>query len=542
MSHMKWHGWGEEDKEFGLKKNERLLSFLKGLLDIDLAETEKKRLEDIVLPDITLPGSTLRDLSSICETSTDSYDRLTHSMGKGYKDLLRIRRGEVKYAPDAVVFPGTNEEVIKVLELADMIDVAVVPYGGGTSVVSGLEPGRKNTISLDTRKLDRILDIDKVSMTAHVQAGILGPELERKLNAEGFTLGHFPQSFEFSALGGWIATRGAGQSSTKYGKIEEMVEALTMCCPHGKISTKKVPASATGSDMKQVLIGSEGSFGVITDAVLRLHKSPEKRHYSAFLFRNFKEGTESLRRLVQTGITPAVARLSDAGETRINMRLGSSKGSSLLKNIMNTMVKAYVKHRGYAGDELCMMILGLEGDRDQVEFDLKRSKKLLDGFYLGTSPGRQWYERRFDLPYARDELMDLGVLVETLETSTNWSNLMNLYGKIYTAIGDAIRAYGVKGIVMAHVSHLYSEGASLYYTFAAKAVEGREIEQWHAIKTAATEAIMGNGGALSHHHGIGREHAAWLKQELGHEWVKALKELKKNFDPNEIMNPGNMGL
>src|SRR3989344_2714200 len=194
MSHMKWHGWGEEDKEFGLKKNERLLSFLKGLLDIDLAETEKKRLEDIVLPDITLPGSTLRDLSSICETSTDSYDRLTHSMGKGYKDLLRIRRGEVKYAPDAVVFPGTNEEVIKVLELADMIDVAVVPYGGGTSVVSGLEPGRKNTISLDTRKLDRILDIDKVSMTAHVQAGILGPELERKVNDERFTLGHFPQS------------------------------------------------------------------------------------------------------------------------------------------------------------------------------------------------------------------------------------------------------------------------------------------------------------------------------------------------------------
>lgn len=540
MNHMKWWGWGAEEKRYGLKENKKVLSYLECILDLELKEYPKVDLKDIKLPLATVPEYIFKRLDSFTETSTKKYDKLTHCMGKGYKDLVRIRKGEIMYAPEIVVYPKTVEEVEKILSFAKENRFKVVPFGGGTSVVGGVETTQPGTICLDTKKLNKVLCIDKSSQTAHVQAGILGPDLEKKLNKEGFTLGHFPQSFEYSALGGWIATRAAGQSSTKYGKIEDMVEALTMCYPGGKISTKTTPASASGSDIKQLLIGSEGLFGVITDAVVRIHPLPEYQYYCGFILKNFGDGIEILRTLLQNEIKPAVARLSDAQETRAMMKLGSTE-KKFPSNLVKDVFKFYIKKKGY-NEDACMLILGFEGPKDKVKFDFEKAKRMIKGVYLGRSPGEQWLKNRFELPYLRDDLLDFGVMVDTLESATNWNNLISLYTKTKEAMEQAIASYNVKGFVQAHVSHVYREGASLYYTFVAKEVKGKEIEQWTAIKKAATDAIIENKGTLSHHHGIGKDHAEWIEHEHGKKGVEVIKRLKDCFDPYRILNPGKMGI
>jgi len=536
---MKWWGWGSENKEYGLKNNQELLSFLEGLLETELKETYKIDYNHIKLPKITIPGNILYEIKAIAESSTEKHDRLTHCMGKSYRDLLRIRHGDIDFAPDIVTYPKSSEEVEKLLQFANENSLKIVPFGGGTSVVGGVETNHNKTICIDTKKLRRILSIDKISKTAHVQSGILGPELEEILNREGFTLGHFPQSFEYSSLGGWIATRGAGQNSTKYGKIEDMVEALTVCYPHGKISTKITPATASGSDIKNILIGSEGLFGIITDAVMKLHYAPEARHYCGFLFKDFDKGIESLRRIMQNEINPSVVRLSDADETKALMKFSSSK-KGIFNNLKKDLAKFYIKKKGYIGDDLCMLILGFEGSKERVKFDFQNSKKLIDGFYLGTSPGQSWFESRFELPYLRDDLLDFGVLVDTLETATNWSNLQNLYTKTKESIENAISSLGSKGFVQTHVSHTYNEGASLYYTFVAKTMPGQELRQWNTIKKAASDTIIKNNGTISHHHGIGIDHAPWIKGEHGKEGVEVIKKLKEHFDPEKVLNPGKL--
>ncbi|MBM3200703.1 FAD-binding oxidoreductase [Candidatus Woesearchaeota archaeon] len=541
MELMKWWGWGSEKKEYGLKKNKKLLSYIQDVLGLDLREYPKKTFENITLPDITVSKKIIDELKLLTNASTEKHDRLTHSMGKGYKDLVRIRNGDIRQAPDVVAYPETVEEVEKLLNYAKEKKLKIIPFGGGTSVVGGVETTCPGTICADMKKLDKVMSIDTVSQTAHVQAGILGPDLEEKLTKAGFTLSHFPQSFEYSTLGGWIATRAAGQNSTKYGKIEDMVEALTMHYPGGKISTKTVPASASGSDIKQLLIGSEGLFGIITDAVIRLHPLPEHKHYSGFILKNFDEGITTLREILQNEITPAVARLSDSEETRAMMKIGSSD-KGIVNGLMKDAFKFYLKKRGYSGDEVCMLILGFEGPKDKVRFDFETAKKIVRGAYLGTSPGKQWLKNRFELPYLRDDLLDLGILVDTLESATNWSNIPCLYAKTKQSMEDSIKSYGVKGFVQTHISHVYREGASLYYTFVAKEVKGKEIEQWTEIKKAATDTIISNGGTLSHHHGVGKDHAAWIEHEHGKKGVEIIKKLKECFDPDKVLNPGKMGI
>ena len=541
MKQMKWWGWGSESKEYGLKKNKKLLAYIKEELDLDLKEQAKIDFANINLPKLTISEGILAEIQSFTNSSIDKHDRLTHCMGKSYKDLIRIRKGKIDFAPDIVTYPESIEEVQNIIKLAKENNLKIVPFGGGTSVVGGVETTCDGTICLDTKMLNKILAIDKVSQTAHVQAGILGPDLEKKLNKKGFTLGHLPQSFEFSTLGGWIATRGAGQNSTKYGKIEDMVEALTLYYPYGDISTKVTPATASGSDIKQLLIGSEGLFGIITDAVIKLHPSPESMHHYGFLFKNFDQGLESLRTILQNDITPSVARLSDAEETSTMMKMSSSE-TKFPNNIIKNIAKYYIKKKGYKGDDLCMLILGFEGAEDRVKFDFKKSKKLIKGLYLGTSPGNKWFEKRFELPYLRDELIDFGVLVDTLETATNWDNLPNLYNKTKETIESTIYSQGVKGFVQTHVSHIYREGASLYYTFVAKAIKDKEIEQWDTIKKAAIKEIIQNGGTLSHHHGIGKDHAAWMADEHGTKGLDLIRSVKHFFDPDKILNPGKMNI
>jgi alkyldihydroxyacetonephosphate synthase len=390
-------------------------------------------------------------------------------------------------------------------------------------------------VSLDLRRLDRIVDIDRQSLTATLEAGLFGPELERRLAAEGLTLGHFPQSFEFSTVGGWVATRSAGQASTGFGRIDELVEGVTCVAPAGRVEARAQPASAAGPRLRELLVGSEGALGVISSATLRVRPAPAARLYEGWSFKSFAEGIEAFRVMEQAEASPDIARLSDEEETRIALTMGSS-GSTFER-----LGRAYLRLRGHEGG--CLAIAGYEGDDDHVARRRERTAALLragGGLLLGRNPGESWARGRYAAPYLRDELLSRGVLVETLETATSWSGLAALYRGVAGALRDSLGARGTPPIVMCHVSHLYPSGASLYFTFFARQQAGEELEQWRAAKKAASDAIVANGGTITHHHAIGRDHLPWMRHEVGETGLELLRAAKERLDPAGIMNPGKL--
>lgn len=543
----RWWGWGSLDRSYDLSNRLQFWPFLVDELGLTGDETSPRPdLERITLPSPRLSGEDVQALAAIVgddNLSLEHEARVRHSVGKSYPDLMRLRLAQLERAPDLVVWPGDEEQVAALLALAVRANWSVVPYGGGSSVTGGLEAlGERPAISLDLARLDQVLTVDPLSHTATAQAGILGPALEEALNSQGLTLGHFPQSFEFSSLGGWIATRAAGQQSLRYGKIEEMVQSLRMVTPDGVIETRNVPASAAGPSIKEVLVGSEGAYGVITQATMRLRSLPAVRDYRGLLFRSYGDGVAAIRTMMQSERPPAMARLSDVAETRAYQAMSRS-GGGRRDQLTRAIGVRLMKRRGFALQGACLMILGCEGDEQSVPEDLDAALSICaanGAFHLGRSPGEAWYEERFDLPYLRDMLLDQGIMVDTLETATTWDNLLPLYERVGQAIAAAIEAEGMKPLVMCHVSHAYSDGASLYYTFLARQSADREIAQWEYVKRKATQAIMQHGGTLSHHHGVGVDHRPWLEEEHGTLGVVAMRALKQTFDPYGVMNPGKL--
>ncbi|HEY8432082.1 MAG TPA: FAD-binding oxidoreductase [Sandaracinaceae bacterium] len=539
---LRFNGWGLRDKTFDLRGREReVWAFVSDALGLrELPWTPAKPLDAIALPEIALDEAALGALRAVCEVRTDAFERAFHALGKSYYDLLRIRRGELPDAPDAVVYPRSHEEVLAVLRACAELDLAVVPYGGGSSVVGGVEArraGKRGVVTLDTTRLDALLDLDEVSHTATFQAGVYGPELEDVLGQRGYTLGHYPQSFEFSTLGGWIAARGAGQQSNRYGTAAKLLVAARVATPSGEWRTKPFPASAAGPDLNALIAGSEGVLGVITEATVKVHPVPEARDFVSFLFRDWESGTLAVRRLVQAELPIATLRLSDEEETRF---FGAFRGVLKPSRMQETAQKALALG-GY--DQPCVLMMGVEGPKPQVRLALRRALALCTkhgGLYVGRGPGNSWYENRFEMPYLRDPLMDHGVGVDTLETSTTWSNVQALYRAVRSAIRGAIEASGRRGIVMAHISHSYLEGASLYFTYIFPRDLEDEIGQWRAIKEAASEAISRHGGTISHHHGVGIDHAPWLPAEKGELGIALLEAAKRSLDPRGIMNPGKL--
>ncbi|MGQ9573325.1 MAG: FAD-binding oxidoreductase [Dehalococcoidia bacterium] len=535
----KWWGWGEEHGTFPLPDPERFWAFVRSTLGELGVSRRIESLAEISLPPSRLEGKTLdalRAAAGAASLTTDSADRAVHSLGQSYRDLLRIRRGEIPHPTDAVVYPETEEQVTALLDVAAERGIAVIPFGGGTSVVGGVEPtGGKPTVTLDLGRMNRLLRLDPLSATATLEAGILGPSLEAQLNAHRFTLGHFPQSFEHSSLGGWIATRSAGQNSTLYGKIEHRLESLRMVFPGGIVTTPAVPAAAAGPDLSQIIAGSEGVLGVITQATVRLAPLPTHSDYRGYLFPAFQAGVEAIRDLMQSGLKPAIARLSDEPETEANLTMRAPP-----RGLRAAAERLYLALRKARLEGASLMIVGFEGSEDQVRSDWRRAQHILrrhQGVPLGRSPGRAWKRSRFELPYLRDVLLDHAIMVDTLETATTWDR----YLALYVAVRDTMtRAMNGRGLVMAHLSHAYSDGASVYYTFLARQMEGRELEQWQQVKTAATETIVAAGGALSHHHAIGSDHRPWMPRYLGAGGLRALHVLKQTFDPQDIMNPGKL--
>ena len=537
---MRWWGWGEDGHDVALP--EHALAMLRSELGIDPAAGARPvALEEVRLPDSRLDGSVRARLVAVVgeqHVLDDRAERVGHAAGRSYPDLIRLRTGELAGAPDAVVVPGSTEQVQALLAACAEARVAVVPFGGGTSVVGGVDPfadGFPAVISLDLHRLNRLLGVDRTSLTATFEGGLFGPEAERLLAAEGVTLGHFPQSFEYSTVGGWVATRSAGQASTGYGRIDELVEGLRLVAPSGEVAQRAVPGTAAGPDLRELLVGSEGVLGVICEATLRVRELPAARHYEGWSFRSFEEGCEALRVMEQADGSPDVVRLSDEHETRLSFALASTGSTTERAGL------AYLRMRGHEGG--CIAIAGFEGDEDDVERRRLHSGALLragGGLRLGRRPGEAWLRGRYAGPYLRDALLDHGAFVETLETATTWSNLPTLYAAVGDALRKALSERGTPPLVMCHVSHLYRSGASLYFTFLARQQPEAAIEQWHAAKSAACDAIVANGGTITHHHAIGRDHAPWMPAEVGEVAIDLIRAAKQRLDPVGIMNPGKL--
>jgi alkyldihydroxyacetonephosphate synthase len=537
---MRWWGWGEDGHEVSIP--EPALELLRDELGADPSQRRGPvALEEVRLEAPRLPGSARERLAAAVgaeHVRDDRETRVVHAAGRGYADLVRLRSGDGSSAPDAVVAPGSADQVRAVLSACAEARVAVVPFGGGTSVVGGVEPvpdGFEGAVTLDLGRLDRLLDVDRASLTATLEAGLLGPEAERQLGEHGLTLGHFPQSFEYSTVGGWVATRSAGQASSGYGRIDELVEGLRLLAPAGELTARALPASAAGPDLRELVVGSEGVLGVICEATLRVRPAPRARRYEGWSFRSFAEGCEAFRVMEQAGAAPDVARLSDDEETRLALALAASAGAAQRAG------RAYLRLRGHEGG--CLAIAGFEGDEDDVERRRLRSAALLragGGLALGRRPGAAWLRNRYAGPYLRDELLDRGLLVETLETATGWSNLAALYDAVGKALRGALARRGTPALVMCHVSHLYRSGASLYFTFLARREAGAPLEQWRAAKSAASDAIVAAGGTITHHHAVGRDHIPWMRAEVGQLGLDLIRDAKGRLDPVGIMNPGKL--
>jgi alkyldihydroxyacetonephosphate synthase len=543
---LRFNGWGRCDKTFDLRgRDSEVWAFVSEALEVpNLPSTPALPLDAITLPPVAFDEAalaSLRGLTDDARVHTDAFERSMHAVGRSYYDLVRIRRGELTGAPDAVVYPRDHDEVMGLLRWASHRRVSVVPYGGGSSVVGGVEAvrGRDHSalLSLDTSLMDELLDVDEVSHTATFQAGIYGPELERKLEQRGLTLGHYPQSFEFSTLGGWIAARGAGQQSNRYGTAVKLLAAARVATPTGELRTRHYPASAAGPDLNAWIAGSEGTLGVITEATMKVHPRPESRDFISFLFRDWESGVLAVRSIVQGELPVATLRLSDVEETRF---FGAFRSVLKPSRLQGTAQKA-LSLGGF--DRPCVLMVGFEGPSAQV--GLARRSALVTctragGLFVGRGPGNSWYENRFEMPYLRDPLMDHGVGVDTLETSTSWSNLHTLYDAVQRALRGAMEARGHRGLVMAHISHSYLDGASLYFTYIFPRDLDDEVGQWRAIKEAASEAISRHEGTISHHHGVGVDHAHWLEPEKGPLALAMIDAAKARLDPAGVLNPGKL--
>jgi alkyldihydroxyacetonephosphate synthase len=536
---MRWWGWGDPAQPPALPAH--ALAFVREAVGTAPAPRPSVALERVRLPAPRLPAQELAGLRSIvgAEAVRDEHEqRVLHAAGKGYPDLVRLRAGEPEGAPDAIVYPADHEQLRAVLELCSRSSVAVVPFGGGTSVVGGVSPlagTHQAVIAVEMARMDALLGVDRESATATVQAGIRAPALERQLASEGLTLGHFPQSYEYVTLGGCAATRSAGQASTGYGAIDKLVVGLRLAAPAGEVSLPALPATAAGPGVRGLLVGSEGTLGVISELALRVRAAPRERVYEGLFFESFEAGVGALRALAGEHVLPDVARLSDEEETRLSLALAGEGG------VKGRLGRAYLGLRGYS--EGCLAIFGFEGGEEDVAFRRGRALALAracGGLRVGASPGRAWLHGRFAGPYLRDDLLTHGVMVETLETATQWSRLRDLHREVGAAIAANLAAGGTPGLVMCHVSHVYETGASLYFTFIARQREGEEIEQWRSAKAAASEAIVAGGGTITHHHAVGVDHVPWMDREIGGTAVHALAALKAELDPAAIMNPGKL--
>ncbi len=520
---LSWSGWGDPARAAPLAPAQ--LELLRDALGIAAPTPVPGAISDLSLAPIRLPTAISGALGAIVGEPNARFDheqRARHALGRSTPDLLALRADRAIPAPDLVLFPGSHEQILAILELCSQRHVAVVPFGGGTSVVGGLAPEVDRfagSLALDLRRLDALREFDEQSRMASFGPGLRGGEAEALLGQRGYTLGHFPQSFEYATLGGFAAARSSGQASAGYGRFDELVLALKVATPAGTLILGRAPKSAAGPDLRQLILGSEGAFGVLTELTVSVRPAPERRIYEGWLLPDFAAGLAAVQRLAQDSLTPTVLRLSDEAETALG--------------------RAGAEPAGPASAHGCLAVVGWEGAHDEVRARREASLRVLraaEATEVGGA-GDAWSRDRYTGPYLRDALLDAGALVETLETATFWSSLRPLYEAVAAALRESLTAQGTPPLILCHVSHTYPAGASLYFTIVCAQLPD-PIAQWRRAKATAGDAILGAGGTISHHHGVGRDHREALIRELGELGIGVLKAIKRTLDPAGILNPG----
>jgi alkyldihydroxyacetonephosphate synthase len=526
----RWNGWGDERRHYPLPAS--ALRYLIARLG-----------EGSPLPDATweqalrrVPAARMPDHPLV---SLDPGERLRHARGQSLPDWIALRSGELDLVPDGVACPQDPRQVRDLLEYARQNCIRLIPYGGGTSVVGHINPlpGSDPLLTLDLSQINVFYGLDESSCLASFGAGIKGPALEKALNAAGYTLGHYPQSFELSTLGGWIATRSSGQQSYHYGRIEDLFAGGHLETFLGPLDLPPFPASAAGPDLRQVVLGSEGRLGVITSAIMRVRRLPEFEAFYGVFFRQWEQGTAALRVLAQEKIPLSMLRLSDAEETRTTLALSG-------KDELVHWAQRGLEAIGY-GEGRCLLLMGITGSRRPAAQTLPRALRVLrqfGGLPTGTAIGRLWQKTRFFTPYLRNTLWEYGYALDTLETALPWSTLLPAAQAIRQALQQSLTGFGEQSLVFAHLSHVYASGASLYVTYLFR--RGRDplqtLQRWERMKNAASQAILAYGGTISHQHGVGLDHAPYLAAEKGAPGMRLLRAAVQSLDPHGLLNPGKL--
>jgi len=483
-----------------------------------------------------LPKTQLPDHPQI---STEPDLRLRRSRGQSLPDWVALRFGTIDRFPDGVAQPSSEEDVAKIIAFARETNTRIIPYGGGTSVVGHINPppDEQPILTVDVGRIRKMFHLDELSRLATFGAGINGPHLEAQLRAYGYTLGHFPQSFEYSTLGGWIATLSSGQQSLYYGRIQDLFAGGRVITPLGNLDLPPFPATAAGPDLREIVLGSEGRLGIITKATVRISPLPERENFHAVFFPDWNQGVTAVREMVQNRLPLSMIRLSNTVETATTLVLA---GQERLVRLLNRLLRA----RGL-GDDKCLLFFGVTHSNDIVKKSRRAALEIArehGGVHVGRRMGNEWRKSRFSTPYFRNTLWDHGYAVDTLETALPWSNLPAACEAILKALSEGLSDIDERVLAFAHLSQVYRSGACIYVTYLFRLAEDAEevLGRWQKLKEAASQAIVAHGGTISHQHGVGVDHLPWLKAEKGELGLRALDALTKLFDPEGIMNPGKL--
>lgn len=547
VKHMKWWGWGVDGVSFDHHDKPAFAPFVRNAIDLDVDADPVPPIEfdDLEVPAPVISEAALgrlRDALGAEHVVVDDLDRIVHTYGKSLRDLLRLRGNVLPRVPDVVVYPGSEEDVVAVVGLALELDAVVIPFGGGSNISGSLEPQVAETrpvISIDMGRLGALISIDETANLARIQAGAQGPDIEKQLAARGWTLGHFPDSFTHSTLGGWVATRSSGMQSDKYGDIADITRGLRVVRPDGVLVVRPVPSTSTGPSVREMILGSEGRLGVITEVTVQVHRIPANRVILGYLFPNWDAGLAAMHDIAVSDATPSVTRVSDARETAFSF--ATQKASRGIKSKVTSTLMSVLEKRGWDLDQVCLSFIGYEGASEHVA----RQKKLVGrivrrhgGILVGKGPGRLYDQKKFDTPYIRDYLLDRGAAADVSETAAPWSELRRLYDATVAAANKAYAELGVKGWIMCHLSHSYHAGACLYFTFAFRHDGVDPVAQYDVVKKAIQQSFVDTAGTLSHHHAVGTEHSQWLREDISPAGVTLLEGLLSSADPGSNFNPG----
>ena len=549
VKHMKWWGWGVEGVSFHHENKPAFRPFVINAIDLDVDTTPAApiALDDLAIPAPLIGDQLLAELTDAVGVENaiqDDLDRIVHTYGKSARDLLRIRTGDIPRVPDVVVYPGNEAEVQLIVDRAVAADAVIIPYGGGSNISGSLHAPEDETrpvISVDLGRLNQVIDIDEDSGLARIQAGAQGPDLEEQLGARGWTLGHFPDSFTHSTLGGWVATRSSGMQSDKYGDISDIARGMRVVMPGKVLEIRPLPHTSTGPSVREMVLGSEGRLGVITEVTVQVHRIPEVRLILGYLFPSWEASLAAMHDISTSDAHPSITRVSDAKETAFSFATRRKSNRISISSLISKGMMKVLQRRGWKLDEICLSFIGYEGGKAHVSRQKAIVKDIVGrhgGIVVGKGPGELYDQKKFDTPYIRDFLLDRGAIGDVSETAAPWSKLLPLYTNVLAAAEKVYAHLGVAGWIMCHLSHSYHSGACLYFTFAFKHDGVDPLGQYEPLKNAIQQAFVDSGGTLSHHHAVGTEHAAWLEQDISAPGVHMIDGLFTAMDPGKNFNPG----